>query len=205
MNSFTLLDGGMGRALEKMGAPFKQPEWSALALIEDPKFVNQAHAHFIKAGADIITTNAYAVVPFHIGQERFDAQGFALAELAGRCAREEADKAEHPVKVAGCLPPVAGSYVPEKFDAAMASDILRVLIEAQNPYVDFWLAETIGSIEEAQCIAQCLKSLSPDKPLWLSYNLQDNIAKNEPVCIRSRERLECAARSDKAGRRSHTL
>jgi S-methylmethionine-dependent homocysteine/selenocysteine methylase len=29
-----ILDGGMGRQLQAMGAPFRQPEWSALALIE---------------------------------------------------------------------------------------------------------------------------------------------------------------------------
>ena len=29
-----ILDGGMGRELQAMGAPFRQPEWSALALME---------------------------------------------------------------------------------------------------------------------------------------------------------------------------
>ena len=29
-----ILDGGMGRQLQAMGAPFRQPEWSALALME---------------------------------------------------------------------------------------------------------------------------------------------------------------------------
>ena len=29
-----ILDGGLGRELQAMGAPFRQPEWSALALIE---------------------------------------------------------------------------------------------------------------------------------------------------------------------------
>ena len=41
-----LLDGGMGRELARMGAPFRQPEWSALALIEAPEFVSRAHAAF---------------------------------------------------------------------------------------------------------------------------------------------------------------
>ena len=27
-----ILDGGLGRQLKAMGAPFRQPEWSALAL-----------------------------------------------------------------------------------------------------------------------------------------------------------------------------
>ncbi len=43
-----LLDGGMGRHLKKIGAPFGQPEWSALALIDDPSYVLQAHNDFIR-------------------------------------------------------------------------------------------------------------------------------------------------------------
>ena len=76
----TLLDGGMGRELKRIGAPFRQPEWSALALIEAPDFVAQAHRAFIDAGADVITTNSYALVPFHLGEDRFVAQGEKLAD-----------------------------------------------------------------------------------------------------------------------------
>ena len=32
--STVILDGGMGRELQRRGAPFRQPEWSALALSE---------------------------------------------------------------------------------------------------------------------------------------------------------------------------
>ena len=55
-----ILDGGLGRQLEAMGAPFRQPEWSAAALIEGPHFVRAAHDAFIAAGADVISTNSYA-------------------------------------------------------------------------------------------------------------------------------------------------
>ena len=66
-----ILDGGLGRQLKAMGAPFRQPEWSALALMEGPEFVRTAHDAFIASGATIITTNSYAVVPFHIGEDLF--------------------------------------------------------------------------------------------------------------------------------------
>jgi S-methylmethionine-dependent homocysteine/selenocysteine methylase len=46
-----VLDGGAGRELARMGAPFRQPEWSALALIEGPDFVVQMHERYIAAGA----------------------------------------------------------------------------------------------------------------------------------------------------------
>jgi S-methylmethionine-dependent homocysteine/selenocysteine methylase len=33
-HALLVLDGGMGRQLQAMGAPFRQPEWSALALMQ---------------------------------------------------------------------------------------------------------------------------------------------------------------------------
>lgn len=77
-----ILDGGFGRELARRGAPFRQPEWSALALTEAPEIVKQVHLDFIDAGAEVITTNNYAVVPFHIGQERFDHEVRDLVQVA---------------------------------------------------------------------------------------------------------------------------
>lgn len=88
--AITLLDGGTGRELKRIGAPFRQPEWSALALMQAPHYVRQVHDRFIAAGSSVITTNSYAIVPFHIGQEIFDSDGSRLATLAGSLARDAA-------------------------------------------------------------------------------------------------------------------
>ena len=69
--TITILDGGMGRELKRRGAPFRQPEWSALAMMDAPDIVCDAHRAFIRSGAQVITTNSYALVPFHIGEDRF--------------------------------------------------------------------------------------------------------------------------------------
>jgi len=114
-----ILDGGMGRELLRRGAPFRQPEWSALALTEAPDVVRDAHLDFIRAGAEVITANSYAVVPFHIG-DRFELEAQTLAATAGRLAREAATQSGRDVKVAGSLPPLFGSYRPDLFEAARA-------------------------------------------------------------------------------------
>ena len=59
----TVLDGGMGRELARIGAPFSQPLWSALAMIESPEHVRRVHESYVAAGAEVITTNAYALNP----------------------------------------------------------------------------------------------------------------------------------------------
>lgn len=58
------------------------------------------------------------MVPFHIGEERFEKDGLKLARLAGELARASADAAPRPVRVAGSLPPACGSYAPDNYDAA---------------------------------------------------------------------------------------
>lgn len=184
MASVRILDGGMGRELNRMGAPFRQPEWSALALIEAPHYVNLAHESFIRSGADIITTNSYAVVPFHIGEARFSKDGFELSRLAASIARECADAADHAVAVAGSLSPVLGSYRPDLFQKAEAMRIYKVLIDAQEPFVDHWLAETQSSIAEIRAIREALGAQS--KPLWVSFTLEDE-APTAEARLRSHE------------------
>ena len=173
MHGITVLDGGMGRELARMGAPFRQPEWSALALMEAPHYVGLAHDAFIAAGADVITANSYAVVPFHIGEQRFRRDGVALAALAGQLARQAADRAVRPVRVAGSLPPTGGSYRPDLFDAARADAILATLVDGLDPYVDLWLAETQSLTGEIDAVRRALGANR--KPLWVSFTLRDDV------------------------------
>ncbi len=185
-----ILDGGTGRELARSRAPFRQPEWSALALIEGPQFVSAVHRAYVAAGADVITTNSYAVVPFHIGEERFAAEGAALAALAGQLAREVADAAPRKVHVAGSLPPICGSYRPDLVDLDRARPVLKVLVTALAPSIDHWLAETLSSLVEARLAATL--TAPTGKPLWLSFTLEDERPTAEPA-LRSGESVTEAA------------
>jgi S-methylmethionine-dependent homocysteine/selenocysteine methylase len=183
MDDVILLDGGTGRELKRIGAPFAQPEWSALALIEAPDFVSRVHDAYVAAGADVITTNSYAVVPFHIGAERFAERGMTLAGLAGRLAREAAERAGRPVTVAGSLPPVCGSYRPDLFDPAAARPILETLVAGLAPFIDVWLAETLSDTREADVVRAVIGD--DPRPLWLSFTLADGAAESREAWLRS--------------------
>lgn len=171
MSRVTILDGGMSRELMRVGAPFRQPEWSALALLESPDHVRRAHEEFARAGAEVLTTNAYALVPFHLGEQRFASDGRRLAALAGELARSVADVFD--TEVAGCLPPALGSYRPETFDAGTARPILDVLVDAQAPFVDVWLAETMSSVDEASTTAEAVRAGGSTAPVWLAFTTDD--------------------------------
>lgn len=195
-----LLDGGMGRELKRIGAPFRQPEWSALALIEGPDYVAEAHQSFVTAGADVITTNSYALVPFHLGEERFRARGRELADLAGRIARRVAQRSARKIAVAGSLPPLFGSYRPDLYDAARAQEILAPLVAGLEPHIDHWLVETQSAIAEVEAAASGLAGTS--KPIWFSFTLEDGAAdaqqaprlrSGEPVAVAAGRAAELGA------------
>lgn len=184
----TILDGGMGRELLRIGAPFEQPEWSALALMDAPDKVLEAHRNFIAVGADVIITNTYAVVPFHIGEQRFAERGAELVALAGQLARQAADEADRPVEVAGSIPPLFGSYVPDNFEPDLAPAMYRTLVEPQAPFVDFWLPETMSSVTEASAAVEAAYThrRDNDQSVWLSFCLPDDPSDGS-VVLRSGE------------------
>ncbi|UPR53951.1 homocysteine S-methyltransferase family protein [Vibrio cyclitrophicus] len=190
MKTLTILDGGMGRELKEIGAPFSQPLWSAQALIEAPEFVSQAHQNFVDAGAEILITNSYACVPFHLGEELFEQRGFELAKLSGELAKAVADNAPHAVKVAGAIPPPFGSYRPDLFKVEEAAPIIQTLYDAQDPNIDLWIAETICSLQEFKSIHAVLKQ--SNKPCHYAFSLEDT--KADSAYIRSGESVTDAVK-----------
>ena len=188
--SITILDGGMSRELMRLNAPFKQPEWSALSLYEKPSAVQQVHEEFIKAGAQVITTNSYAVVPFHIGEQRFHADGKMLSDLAGRLAKSAVkNSGVLTTKIAGSLPPMFGSYRADLIEKDRFADIAQPIIDGLSPYVDLWLCETQSAIIEPVSVQKLLPK--DNRPLWVSFTLIDEKPTPEPQ-LRSGESVKSA-------------
>ena len=55
-----LLDGGMGQEIVNRGGKGGFGEWAVAAVYEDADLVRAIHCDYIRAGADVITTNTYA-------------------------------------------------------------------------------------------------------------------------------------------------
>lgn len=187
MTDVQILDGGMGRQLARIGAPFRMPEWSALALIEAPDYVTEAHRQFIDAGAEIITTNSYSILPHQIGNAYFAGNGERLADLAGRLARQAAGS---DVRVAGSLPPLFGSYKPQLFAADRAPAIIAPLIRGLAPHIDHWLIETQSSLAEASTAINAVRET--EKPFWVSFTVKDGTDRRGAPALRSGESISHA-------------
>jgi S-methylmethionine-dependent homocysteine/selenocysteine methylase len=218
--SLILLDGGTGEELFRLGLPDDRRTWSASALVHSRyrPLVLQAHANFLRAGCDCVTTNSYGVVPGAGFADPTEAAG--LAALAGRLARravreaeeeeaaaleEEQKRAEKasaaleteagtgkpplpssplsssaspgageapllrrrrrrpPRRVLGSLGPLVESYRPDLImEHERGVGHYQVLARALMPHVDGFLAETMGSVDEARQALDALWRCSCD-------------------------------------------
>ncbi len=191
-----ILDGGTGRQLQRIGAPFGQPEWSALALIKQPDSVLRVHMDFIDAGADIITTNTYSIIPYHIGNRQFKEKAPQLLDLAVSLCLKAKALSSRDIKIAGAVPPMFGSYAPEKFNLSSAPKMLKLFKEKLVPHCDIILAETLSSIAEIKLFQKIFKNC--DQPLWISITLDDNKPTGNSR-LRSGEALSTAIDTIKKG------
>lgn len=195
MGKITILDGGMGRELEQRGAPFRQPEWSALAMMDAPEIVKEVHKAFIASGASVIKTNSYALVPFHIGEKRFKDQGKILAASAGKMASAAVNETQTSIQVAGSIPPLFGSYRADLYQPERVVEIATPLIEGLRTHVDLWLCETQSLIDEPVRIKSLIDRLDiQNKPFWVSFTIEDSQANSEPL-LRSGESMVDAVKA----------
>ena len=187
----TLLDGAMGTELQARGAAvpdYRSSIWSAMALLRDPDLVRQIHLDYIRAGADVIIANNYAVVPKLLAREsmmdRFDGLTRTACRLAER-ARDDGGRSG--VRVAGSLPPLDTTYradlvasEEELFETYLR--IARILADE----VDLAIAETLTTVREA--VAATRAAAQVGLPIWVSWNLRLDV----PV-LRGGETLTDAA------------
>ena len=101
-----MLDGAVGTQLEDMGVPMHPVAWCAPANYTHPDTVELMHERYIRAGAEVITTNTFSTV-----RPRLEGAGFGdkVQEInirAVRLAQQARDRAaseDRPVYIAGSL------------------------------------------------------------------------------------------------------
>ena len=109
-NNIVLLDGGLGRELRFRGVELSDTIWSAIALFEAPEILQKIHLDYIKAGADIITTNTYGIIRTDLAKEGVEHQFAELNLLACKLADQARKQAGSNTLIAGSLPPLRGSF-----------------------------------------------------------------------------------------------
>ena len=169
--NITLLDGGMGQELLARSSAKPTGLWSTRILMDSPELVRAVHNDYFAAGADIATTNSYAIHrdrlrPFGI-EGRFE----DLHQLACKIAVSARDKHGDGL-VAGSLGPTGWSYRPDlappvEEAAALYGEIAKL----HEPYVDLILCETMSSVKQAR--GAVMGATVGTKPVWMAVTVDD--------------------------------
>lgn len=190
-HKIVLLDGGLGQEINKRSShDASHPLWSVEVMHSEPEIVVDVHSDFLKAGARTISTNNYTAsltrLERHGALDRFRETHQLAIDLANQ-AIENSDIARDAVTIAGCLMPLAASYVAEAAHGYDRSyDEYCQVTEAQIHGVDMFLVETISNVEEARAACNALKSFGQNA--YIGLTLSDDCSNK----LRSGESLEQA-------------
>lgn len=179
-----LLDGGLGHQLKAMGVEITGECGSmrrflgvAMANTERPELVRDAHLAYIDAGANVITTNNYAVVPRVAAMTDTGNPEQALEEMlqaACKVARDACNmRPERKVRIAGALPPLNSSYRPDlvgEYDTNLAE--YQKIANTIAPHCDILLCETMSTAMEAKAAATA--AAATGLPVWVAWTLDED-------------------------------
>lgn len=172
-DSFTLLDGGMGQELIKKTPRTPTPLWSADVLRDCPELVVETHCDFIKAGSDVITLSSYSVTPTRLAKYNRENEFEILQKVAVEAAQKAAQTINTKPLIAGCLPPLPGSYRPsERLTEPESYTEYQRITECQFKHVDLFICETMSSVEEA-CISTTVAKQT-GLPVWTSFTVDED-------------------------------
>jgi homocysteine S-methyltransferase len=186
MPAITLLDGGLGQEIYKRSNQPAHPLWSVQVMRETPEHVQAAHEDFIRAGARIITLNTYTATPTRLARDGKPEWLVPVQQKAMEIAHNAVKATGKPVQVAGCLPPLVGSYSNDSRSEAELLEEYRKIVEVEKDGVDLFIAETQSNAKEARAATKAASESG--KKVLLSFTLSDDGSNT----LRSGETLEAA-------------
>ena len=180
-----VLDGAIGTELQAMGVPMDPASWCGPGNYTHPSTVRQMHERYIRAGADIITTNTFNTL-----RPALEASGYGelVREINVRsvdAAIEARDRVagDRPVYIAGsisCRIPVrdrrTGTLLGGTgygYGASLSAEELRVHVDEQADVlaesgVDFFLMENMWADNESRVIA-AEAAKATGLPVWVGF------------------------------------
>ena len=165
-----LLDGAISTEIQKRGVPMDKLAWSGLGSKIGSETLLEVHKDYIRAGADVITTNTFSSARHSLkaaGREEETREVNAMAVALAKQAVEEVSEGRT-VLVAGSISPF-GAYNEITGFEAPPLDIVRDSYREQAQIlaeegVDLFLLEMLRDVERASVIVEA--ALATGMPVW---------------------------------------
>ena len=179
-----ILDGGVGTEILR-----RNVTWADHQLTSKPEFVRGIHEDYIRAGAEVISTNSFQLSRRahynhfrdeahrrHIGADDIDERAGQLLAASVKLVIEarERVKAEQPVAVAAAITSLEWCFRPDLAPStAQAVDEYTEMFQVvKDAGADLILLETVNSIEETKVALEAAKKL--ELPCWVAFVPDEN-------------------------------
>ncbi len=162
INRPLILDGAMGSMLQQSGIKSSGSLWMSLANIKHPRIVFDIHKKYIRAGADIITTNTFRTNPFAVRNYNKRLNNKKLVKESVKLAIEAVD--DSPIFIAGSNAPAEDCYQVQRKLSLKELQInhynhINYLMESGCHFI---LNETQSHLDEIKIISHfCSKNGTP--------------------------------------------
>ena len=175
-----ILDGAMGTELQLRGIPMDESAWSGPNWLDHQAIVREVHEDYIRAGADIITTNTFCTARHVLEPAGFWDLVERTNRLAVELAREARDRAaDGPVAIAGSIShafanPDERYALRERQPSWNSSEVLRASYREQadllkNSGVDLIILETMQRPETSAYALDA--AMATGLPVWLGCSV----------------------------------
>ena len=169
--TITLLDGGIGQELVARAGDRPTPLWSTRAMMDHPGLLQGIHADYFAAGADIATTNTYAIHRDRLAPDGLE-HLFDTLHAAAMAEARAARAAQGRGRIAGSIGPLAATYRPDLHpEVAVAVPLYAECVDRVGRGADLVLFESVASLTHAEAVLAAGQGAG--KPVWLSVTLDD--------------------------------
>ncbi len=170
-----IFDGAMGTELYRRHV-FTNRCFEELCCSE-PTLVTAIHLDYLKAGADVLTTNSFGANSLSLKKFGMEGRADAINRAAVAAARKAIEEAAptRPIHIAGSIGPAPTKDTTKAERLAAWTQQATALLEGG---ADFLLFETLPTVEYAQEARQVMAALPLDTPFILSRALNPDDVKD---------------------------
>ena len=179
-----VLDGATGTEIERLGGKMDSAAWCGVANMNYPEKVRQVHEAYLRAGADVITTNTFATCRHVLAGTGLDNDTIAINQQAVTLARNARDAVapSRPVAIAGSMSNTVAwqpgfispdpRFIPtERQEISNYREMANTLADSG---VDFLILEMMLDIDHASRALEA--AVGTGLPVWvgISCSLEDD-------------------------------
>ena len=158
-----ILDGGIIFELNK-----EYSDYGEYAVMHNPMLVKKLYQSYINIGSSYLTTSNYGFTPLKI-------DNWKEATIQSLNLIQEF-RSSH-VKVCGCIPPFFKSYSTEPVTEDFKL-FYHQLVSLMIGQIDYFLIETVASLEHVQTIIKIIRELNCDIPIMVSLYINEDNQQN---------------------------